>query len=247
MARKCVKGQGNESFFKGTFSMGSNDYLYHGSTTFFDWPFDLKNIDNRLTPSKSIAFQYATKNPSGPREGFIYQYILNPELVKEHGGIPNVFFACGRWSEISDKVENEIKSPQKVALQWRDSKFSSPVLLYSKDNTNPVIGEVLYKFMISTDYWGIYTPGYENQIVLRPTRNILKCINVYFVKRDPKFEKRLDENDYDYITKFGIYSWKDKTNELFYKELEEQKNIDTHKRKREDDDYQGRNVRQRLA
>lgn len=257
-AQKCVKGPKNENIFKGTFSMGSGDYLYHGSPDFFGWPFDLQNIDNRLSPSMNIAFQYATKKPIGEREGFVYQYVLNPSLVDIYGGIPNVLFACGRWSEISDRVEQELKNPRKILPRWQDSKYYSPASLFKPQNTRPDV-ELLYKFMTMTNYWGVYTPGYENQIVLRPTKNLLKCVGVYFVKKEPRrFEKQLDDQDFNYIVQNGFDKFLNTLHDRYDKWLNKQVKIEqlareqpqaTHKRKRQDDqddDAHKRNVRPRF-
>jgi hypothetical protein len=102
-----------------------------------------------------------------------------------YGGIPNVLFVCGRWSTVSEQIYSEIEKQQlRVKTKFIDSKFYSPVTYlaaygsYTRTEIEPLLS-----LMKNFSFWGIYTPGYENQLVLRPTKNLLKCVGIYYVAK----------------------------------------------------------------
>lgn len=154
----------------GTFPMKENTYLYHGSPTLFESPYELNKIDNRLSPSPHIPSFFATKLNGA---GFIYEYKATDKTLKL-GGIPDILFACGKFSDIQSKLENELNNLCK-------KHNCNPMINYPKLNYSPydeIVAKICY-----TPFNGLFVPGYENQIVLCYNKKFLQINNIYFVIR----------------------------------------------------------------
>ena len=166
----------------GTFPMKENTYLYHGSPVLFESPYELKGLDNRLSPTPHIPSHFATKQN---KMGFIYEYKATKNIL-ELGGIPDILFACGKFSDIQDKLENQITElclKHKCFEKVKERRQLEEKLNFrraSQSSYDDIILSICY-----TPFNGIFIPGYENQIMLCSNKNInfIEINNIYFVIR----------------------------------------------------------------
>lgn len=156
----------------GTFPMKETTYLYHGSSILFKSPYELNQIDNRLSPSPNIPALFATKLNGF---GFIYEYKGTDKTLKI-GGIPNLLFACGKFSTIQSKLEEELDNLCKTHGCFKKIEDDYQRLNYS--GYDSIIKKICY-----TPYNGLFIPGYENQLVLCRNKGFLQINNIYFITR----------------------------------------------------------------
>lgn len=148
------------SIFTSTFLLSPSQSLFHGSKHLFEDPYMLKNHDNRLTPTFNIAASFASRRSTDiKREGYIYEYKILPAIYKRYGGIPDIVFVCGKWSEVSSLVPSALRRPGPPVHE-----LSGPA--QERMNTSNTGQEDALLLEACLNWNGLYFPSYENQILM---------------------------------------------------------------------------------
>jgi hypothetical protein len=170
----------------GNYRINENTYLYHGSPILFTSPYQLKNLDNRLSPSINIPILYATKR-SGV--GFIYEYKATKNTL-QNGGILNILFAYGNFSKIQDQLEEQII---KLCLKYNCFHKAEMNEIF-EERTNYSGYDKIISSLCFTPFNGLFIPKYENQLILCNKKNnkFLEINNIYFVSKEDKTKNKIN-------------------------------------------------------
>jgi hypothetical protein len=169
-----------------TYRMTEKSYLYHGSPRLFGSPYELKNLDNRLSPSINIPILYATKLFG---IGFLYEYKATKNTLKNNG-ILNILFAYGNFSKIQNQLKEQIS---KLCLKYNCFHKSEMYELYSQ-RANYSDYDKIISSLCFTPFNGLFIPKYENQLILCNKNNnkFLEINNIYLVNKKNKTQEKIN-------------------------------------------------------
>lgn len=170
----------------GTYRMNENTYLYHGSPILFSSPYELKNLDNRLSPSVNIPILYATKRFG---VGFLYEYKATKNTIK-NGGILNMLFAYGNFSKIQDHLEEQIT---KLCLKY-NCFHKSELYNLNSERLNYSDYDEIISSLCFTPFNGLFIPKYENQLILcnKNKQKFIEINNIYYLNKENNTREKIN-------------------------------------------------------
>jgi len=172
-----------------TLTLQPDQSLFHGSPVLFEYPHLPRNIENRFSCEKTFPLYYATKScSSSPGEGYMYEYKIDDDVVKKHGGgggIPEFIFLTG---SANDSINHYISMmySEPIVHDFTDNEIRNNTSTSTRRGlvrTNQSQNDLELGCIARTKYNGIYVPGYENQLLICGERRPqwLKIVNIFRV------------------------------------------------------------------